>query len=596
MNEIFKNKKALLTILLALFLGVFIGWLVKPSSGGHDETETSVHQHDEPSEEVWTCSMHPQIRQPEPGDCPICGMDLIPANSKRSSANANPMVHEMTPEAVAMANIHTSRVTGVSSEGEVFLSGKVKADEQRLASVTAKYPGRIEQLFVNFTGQLVRKGERLATIYSPELLNAQKELLEAVNSKKTYPELYDAAREKLRLWKLTENQIDEIETTGKVRDQLDVLADQGGVVIQRNITTGDYVNTGSVLFNIVDLSKVWIMMDAYESDLQFIKRGDPVSFTAAGVPGKTFTAKVDYVDPVINPNTRAVSVRAEISNQNMELKPEMFVSARVRSSASADKQSLSIPRTALLWSGKRSIVYVKVPDAEYPSYEMREITIGSRMGDMWLVEAGLDAGEEIVTNGVFAIDAAAQLSGNYSMLMRPQPKTMETPQEFRQQITAVAEAYFEVKNALVDDNTDIAKTASAKLKNVLSKVDMKLLQGQAHDHWMALQKQLSEAAGMVENAEDIESQREHFEMLSEHILEMTESFGLEIDKTYKQFCPMAFDDKGAYWLSEIEEIRNPYFGDAMLTCGEVKETYRKGQPVFKKGGPAQAAAAGGHNH
>ncbi|WP_423127557.1 efflux RND transporter periplasmic adaptor subunit [Gaoshiqia sp. Z1-71] len=591
MKKLVQNKYIIVT--LALVAGGILGWLIKPSNNGI--IESSEHQHDHSTEEIWTCSMHPQIRQSEPGDCPICGMDLIPATSRRS-ADANPMVHEMTPEAVAMANIHTSRVTGISSEGQIFLSGKVKADEQRLASVTAKFPGRIDQLFVNFTGQVVQPGERLATIYSPELLNAQKELLEAVKLKKSYPELYEAAREKMRLWKLTEKQIDDIETTGKVRSQLDVLADRGGVVIQRNIATGDYVSTGSVLFNIVDLSRVWIMMDAYESDLQFIKRGDAVSFTATGIPGKTFTARVDYIDPVINPNTRAVSVRAEMANPNMELKPEMFVNASIRSSVGAGKQSLSVPRTALLWSGKRSVVYVKVPDTEYPSYEMREITIGPRMGDRWVVEAGLEAGEEIVTNGVFAIDAAAQLSGNYSMLMRPEKKTMETSQAFRRQITTVAEAYFEVKNALAGDDAKAARSGSQKVKNALSKVDMSLLQGQAHHHWMDVKKQLSAAAAMIENTENIGVQREHFEKLSEQILEMTESFGLEKDKAYKQFCPMAFDDKGAYWLSESDEILNPYFGDEMLRCGEVTETYRKGQPVYKKGGPEQTAAVGGHQH
>jgi Cu(I)/Ag(I) efflux system membrane fusion protein len=239
---------------------------------------------------------------------------------------------------------------------------------------------------------------------------------------------------------------------------------------------------------------------------------------------------------------------------------------------------------------------VKVPDSEFPTFGMREITLGPRMGEMWLVEAGLEAGEEIVTNGVFAIDAAAQLSGNYSMLMRPEAKTMETPQAFRQQLTVVAEVYFELKNGLVDDAADVAKTASKKLGKALSEVDMKLLQGQAHDHWMALEKQLSEAAGMIENAENLGSQREHFAMLSENILEMTESFGLEKDKVYKQFCPMAFNDKGANWLSEIEEIRNPYFGDDMLTCGEVKETYRKGQAVYDKNGPGKTQSSEGHNH
>lgn len=594
MKELLKNKKVLLIVLAALILGGTISWLIKPSES---QTETGmVHNHDEDANEVWTCSMHPQVRQPEPGQCPICGMDLIPASTKRSSAEASPLMHEMTPEAVAMANIHTSRVTGVSPEGELFLTGKVKADERQLASVTAKFPGRIEQLFVNFTGQVVRRGERLATLYSPELVTAQKELLEAASTKATYPELYEAARGKLRLWKLNEKQIDALENSGKVQDKFDVLSDKGGIVTQRNIAVGDYVSTGSVLFEVVDLSQVWIMMDAYESDLPFVKLGDEVSFTAAGIPGQTFTARVTYIDPVINANTRAASVRAETANRNGELRPEMFINARISTTLRKGQASLAIPRTALLWSGKRSIVYVKVPDTEFPTYEMREITIGPRMGEMWLVEAGLEAGEEIVTNGVFAIDAAAQLSGNYSMLMRPETKTMDVPQAFRQQITAVADAYFKVKNALVEDNAQSATSALKEVESALAQVEMQNLKGKAHDHWMTLKEQLSRAIQMMEEAKDLETLRQHFSMLSENMLEVTESFGLEKDKVYKEFCPMAFDNKGAFWLSESEEILNPYFGEAMLSCGEVKKTYLKGQKVFEAGGPAQQTSAGGHNH
>jgi membrane fusion protein, copper/silver efflux system len=595
MKELFKNKKFLLTIIITLVAGVSIGWLVKPSSS-RKHSETSTHQPDEASKEVWTCSMHPQIRQSEPGKCPICGMELIPVSSKSSGTSSNPMIHEMTPQAVAMANIHTSRVTGVSPEGEIFLTGKVQADERQLASITAKYPGRIERLYVNFTGQVVRFGERLATIYSPELVNAQKELLEAASSKESFPELYAAAREKLRLWKLTENQINEIEKTGSVRDQFDLLADKGGVVTQRNIAVGDYVNTGSVLFDVVNLSSVWIMIDAYETDLSFVKVGDQVSFTAAGIPGKTFTARVTYIDPVINPGTRATSVRAEAANSNGELKPEMFINARIRTTLRKEQPSLSIPRTALLWSGKRSIVYVKVPDAEYPSFEMREITIGPRMGEMYMVEAGLEAGEEIVTNGVFAIDAAAQLSGNYSMLMRPQVKTMDVQDDFRKQLNQVTEKYFVLKNALVDSDPSKAKNSLAAIKEALGKVDMNLVKGKAHDHWMSVAANLKTALDQLQKTEDIEQLRNHFAMLSNVMIEMVESFGVSKDKVFKDFCPMAMDDEGAYWLSEIEEIRNPYFGDAMMSCGEIKETYRKGQRVFEKGDPGKTQSAGGHNH
>ncbi len=594
MKEIFENKKALIIIVTgALLIGGFIGWIIKPS-GGHETAATSMSDHEAHKEQTWTCSMHPQIRQSEPGKCPICGMDLIPVSTSRNGSTS-PMVHEMTPEAVALANVHTSRVSGVSPEGEVHLTGKIRADERRLASITAKFPGRIEQLFVSFTGQLVRPGERLATIYSPELVTAQNELFEAIKSKATYPELYASAREKLRLWKLTEKQIDEIERTGKITDKFDVLADKGGVVTQRNIALGDYVSTGSVLFNVADLSLVWVMIDAYETDLPFTKMGDEVTFTVAAIPGKTFTAKVTYIDPVINPDTRAASVRAEAVNSNMELKPEMFVNARIRSAVRGSKQTLAIPRTALLWSGKRSIVYVKVPDTEFPSFEMREVTIGPRMGEMYLIEAGLEAGEEVVTNGVFAIDAAAQLSGNYSMLMRPKVKTMETSEAFREQITKIAEAYFQLKNSLVASDASAATKALQGLTNTLSRVDMRSLKGRAHDHWMALKASLDKDLQQLTKANDLETIRHHFAGLSENILDMVESFGLEKDKVYKDFCPMALDNNGAHWLSETEEIRNPYFGDAMLSCGEVKETYRKGQRVFEKDGPVKQQS-GVHAH
>jgi membrane fusion protein, copper/silver efflux system len=594
MKAILENKKILIIIITgALFIGGLFGWIVKPS-GGHESPGTLMKDHRDHTEEVWTCSMHPQIRQSEPGKCPICGMDLIPLNSRRSASN-DPLIHEMTPEAMAMASVHTSRVTRGSPEGEVHLTGKIRADERRLASITAKFPGRIEQLFVSYTGQLVRPGERLATVYSPELVTAQNELREAVKSKVTYPELYASAREKLRLWKLTEKQIDEIEKSGKITDKFDVLADKGGVVTQRNIALGDYVSTGSVLFNVADLSRVWVMIDAYETDLPFTKMGDEVTFTVAAIPGKTFTAKVTYIDPVINPGTRAASVRAEAVNSNMELKPEMFVNARIRSVVKGGKQTLAIPRTALLWSGKRSIVYVRVPDTEFPSFEMREVTIGPRMGEMYLIEAGLEAEEEVVTNGVFAIDAAAQLSGNYSMMMRPKAKTMETPEAFREQITTVTEAYFQLKNSLVASDMNAAKKALHVLNNILARVDMRSLKGRAHEHWMGLKASLDKDLQQLTETGDLKTIRHHFAGLSKNIVDMVESFGVEKDKVFKVFCPMALDNNGAYWLSETEDIRNPYFGDAMLTCGEVKETYRKGQRVFEKDGPVQQQS-GLHTH
>ncbi|WMJ74636.1 efflux RND transporter periplasmic adaptor subunit [Cytophagaceae bacterium ABcell3] len=567
MKNIVKNKKSLFPLLLALVVGAFIGWLIKPAStddhAGHSEAAGA---------EVWTCSMHPQIRQPEPGQCPICGMDLIPASSSKSS-HADPMVYEMSPEAVALASVQTSAVSGVSPEGEVFLTGKIASDERQLASITAKYPGRIEQLAVNFTGQQVVKGQKLATIFSPELLSAQQELLEAVKVKDLYPELYRAAREKLRLWKLSDRQISEIEQSGRVRDNFDVLADKSGIVTSRNIAKGDYVNVGSTLFNIADLSKVWVLLDAYETDLPFVKAGNPVSFTLAALPGRTFEAKITYVDPVINPQTRAASVRAELVNKDMELKPDMFVNARIRSSVKPVDEVLAIPRTALLWTGKRSVVYVKVPGAE-PAFEVREITLGSRMGDMYLVKEGLEAGEEVVTNGAFAVDAAAQLNGGFSMMNRPVNHADDATPEFRHHLNALTEKYMNLKNAFVESDAEKTASLAGEIEDELKKFAAKELDGSAAEFWNNEGSKIRQSLHAIAQGGDIDEQRVHFSGLSDALIKVLKAFKYNEQVIYVAQCPMAIEDQGASWLSEFKEIKNPYFGESMLMCGEVKESVK----------------------
>lgn len=589
MKKILENKLAL--ILVTLVVGGLIGWMLKPSAS--ESHEGHAHENESGVPTLWTCSMHPQIKLGEPGDCPICGMDLIPA-SQASSGSDNPMIFEMTPEAVALAQIHTTKIGGSNGSGELFLTGKIQADERENAAITAKFPGRIEKLFVTFTGEQVKAGQRLATIYSPELLTAQRELLEAVKSKSTFPQLYAAAKEKLKLWKLTDGQITEIEQSGTVREQFDILADQSGVVTQRNIAVGDYVSTGSVLFNVVNLNKLWVLLDAYESDLPLLSTGNEISFTVAGMPEENFKARISFIDPLLNANTRAASVRVEITNSGGKLKPEMFVTAKIQTAKKPSSAGVTIPRTAVLWSGKRSVVYVKVPNSEMPGFEMREVTLGNRMGDNYLIESGLQAGEEIVTNGVFAIDAAAQLSGQYSMMKRPQTKSLEVSEEFRNQITAVADAYFQVKNGLVKDKLDESQKALAAIDQSLSKVNMGLVKDQAHDKWMEMLKGMKDARAKMASAKDIEEVRKHFSMLSFHILEMTETFGINKEVVYKDYCPMAFGDQGAYWLSEQKDITNPYFGASMLACGEVKQTYLKGQPVMDLSGTSSAPAT--HKH
>jgi membrane fusion protein, copper/silver efflux system len=560
-----KPKSIIINILL-LSTGLVLGWLI--FGGG----ESASHDHTKETAAEYTCSMHPQIRQQGPGKCPLCGMDLVPVSS--AGGSSNPFVHEMTPEAIAMANIQTTRVKSASASNELTLTGKIKVNEQQLSVVTAKFPGRIEKLFINFEGQEVRKGEKLATIYSPELVNAQRELLEAKKMAALSPQLYEAAREKLRLWKISDKQIEQIEKANEVVTTLDIYTDVSGVVTKRLVSLGDYVSTGSILMEIINLNSLWVVLDAYESDLPWIKAGSTVRFTVPSLPGKEFNATIQYINPVLNTETRSVDVRAVVPNTSNQLKPEMLVNAKLQSKMNTNVKGLVIPVTAVLWTGKRSVVYVKLKGAT-PAFERREITLGAQMKDLYFVENGLDEGEEVVENGVFSVDASAQLSGNYSMMSAPESKALDVPEAFRNQLTEVANKYFAVKNALVDSNPLIAASAAKEVLTALKAVDMKLLDGNAHDAWMTLVKPMEQGASGISTKTDVEAQRKDFELLSDHLIEVVERFGLNSEKAYRAYCPMAFDDKGAYWLSEFEDIKNPYFGASMLRCGENRDVYRK---------------------
>jgi membrane fusion protein, copper/silver efflux system len=195
-----------------------------------------------------------------------------------------------------------------------------------------------------------------------------------------------------------------------------VVSNTAGIVTNRRVSTGDYVSSGTVLLEIADLSKVWIMFDAYESDLQFLHTGEKISFTIQALPGIDFKGNILFIDPVIDPVTRVAKVRVEADNQSGKLKPEMFATGIVYSTLDEYKNKLVIPRSAVLWTGKRSVVYVKQTANDEPVFKAREIELGPMLGESYVVTAGLNEGEEIVTNGTFSIDAAAQLAGKPSMM------------------------------------------------------------------------------------------------------------------------------------------------------------------------------------
>lgn len=395
-----------------LIIGIFLGWVFFHSPARLE----AVHDHatENIKTQIWTCAMHPQIRKEGPGQCPICGMDLIPLDQK-SDATVDPNAIQLTQAAAQLANVMTTKVTSQKGVKEIRLYGKVQADERSLQSQVAYFPGRVEKLLVNFTGESVHKGQPLAQVYSPELITAKQELLEATRSKQEQPEIYEAAKEKLRQWKLTEAQISAIENSGNAQKNIEVISTVTGIVTARRINNGDYISQGMVLFEVSDLSRVWVLFDAYEPDIQFINMGNQLEFTVQAQPGDDYHGTIDFIDPVIDLATRVAKVRVEIGNPGGKLKPGMFATGIVNANLDAYRDKFIIPRSAVLWTGKRSIVYVKQPGDE-PVFKAREIGLGPILGNSYVVTDGLAEGEEIVTDGAFSVDAAAQLEGKPSMM------------------------------------------------------------------------------------------------------------------------------------------------------------------------------------
>lgn len=569
-----KNRKTIYIALSTLVLGLLLGWVFF-GSGNKNANQAETHDHSK--ETVWTCSMHPQIRSNEPGLCPLCGMDLTPLGAE-DDEDGNPLEIRMSPTAMQLANVQTSIVTKQKPVKEVRMNGKVKTDERKVFSQSSHIPGRIEKLTVNFTGEAIQKGQVLAYIYSPELVAAQEELFEAQKIKETQPTLFNAAKEKLSNWKLTEKQINQILASGTIQEQFPILADVSGIVTEKKINLGDYIQKGQSLYEIADISTVWVLFDVYESDIPWIKRGDKVEFKVRALSNETFSGEVSFIDPVINSATRVASARVILNNPGQRLKPDMFVQGVVKSQLDVNEEVIVIPKSAVMWTGTRSVVYVKNTSSDKVSFLMKKVTLGPTLGDGYLIKEGLEVGEEIATNGTFSIDAAAQLAGKPSMMSPDAGRgysEIAIGQKEKNALSPLFQSYFALKNNLVNDDFESGISSAKEMKSALKNVDMKLFTGDAHDFWMKRNKILDHDLTNATATKDIQKLRIFFEKISNQMVLILKSFGAMEQAIYIEHCPMVNSDKGADWLSLESEIRNPYYGASMLKCGEVKEVIKK---------------------
>ncbi len=736
---------------------------------------------------IWTCSMHPQVRLPHPGKCPICFMDLIPLKQSNQGAG-HPRELKMTADAAALADIQTTPVRRQFVTTTVRLVGKVDYDETKLAEITAWTPGRLDRLFIDFTGVTVRKGDHLVEMYSPDLVVAQRELILAWNNYQKYgrarndellKSTLNSAEEKLRLLGLTKEQLERIKQSGAPADHVTIYAPSGGVVIHKNASEGMYVKTGTPIYTIADLSQVWVFMDAYESDVAWLRYGQEVEFSTEAFPGEIFKGRVAFIDPVLSEKTRTVRVRVNVPNDDQRLKPGMFVRAIVKSRIAESGQvideslagkwvsphhpeivrdgpgkcpvcgvdlvpaeelgfvkanagaepPLVIPASAPLVTGKRAVVYVRVDPTQFdrddvadwqklvsqlnkpetgprgaaqrriasllddetrsrmassgavvsgqlkqntlaalnrllsdrelyqpnawlgveapddapddaprpakadllrlprqelrrlnrrliesafpgaiepadfqPTFQGREVLLGHRAGDNYIVRYGLSEGEEVVTQGNFKIDSALQIAAKPSMMSpsaaddggepwrlngaaaSPQaghPATqVEAPASFRATLSPIYQAYLAASDALAKDDLSAARKHVGNLLSAIRQVDPVVLDEDGRGRWKTVADAIAFAAHDTVEASNRERARRQFRRLSNAMLPMLQTFGQALETPVFEFhCAMAFENKGAAWLQTSAQTRNPYFGPTMLACGERLATFYSLAPL-----------------
>ncbi|MHC4985783.1 MAG: efflux RND transporter periplasmic adaptor subunit, partial [Planctomycetota bacterium] len=577
-------------LLVIALVGVLVGIFLHATFGVGGDLAAS-------SDQIWTCSMHPDVRLPEPGPCPKCGMPLILAED----ATGGLREFSTSEAAIALMDIEVAPVERRFVEADVRMVGKIDYDETKLAYITSWVPGRLDRLFVDYTGVPVQVGDHMVYIYSPELLSAQAELIQALQAVQSLSDsdvgivrdlteaTAAAAREKLRLLGLTAEQIDQIAQSGRTEDHLTIYSPVAGIVIHKNAQEGMYVDTGTRIYTIADLSQVWVKLDAYESDLMWLRYGQTIEFTTVSYPGEVFTGKISFIDPVLDSMTRTVKVRVNAPNAAGKLKPGMFVKAVVRTSVAGggrvmdadlagkwispmhpeivrdgpgacdvcgmplvraetlgyvqpdpqdEDRPLVIPVSAALWTGTRAIVYVQVPDAETPTFEGREIVLGPRAGDYYLVRSGLAEGELVVVRGSFKIDSALQLQAKRTM-MSPDggpaggghdhgapPETAEgtdaqgpgeLPAGFTHQLHEIAALAEVVHQALAEEGLTQSRQAFAALGQAVDATDTILLTDHAQMLWTEYAMRLTNDAVEGAQAETMDRARRVGEVLKNNV-------------------------------------------------------------------------------
>ncbi|MEQ8791535.1 MAG: efflux RND transporter periplasmic adaptor subunit [Pirellulaceae bacterium] len=639
-----------LVLIVALGLAQRLGWISAEGVAVSGAAAAEAGQ-------VYTCPMHPQIRQPAPGRCPICGMALVPTSA--GGADLDELSVKVEPAQRRLANIQTAVARRGPVVDAIETVGAIAIDESRMATIAAYVQGRLERLFADYTGVDVAKGDHLAVIYSPQLYAAQVEYIESRRAfqsmnqatlevvRQTQQRLVASSHQNLVELGMTEQQIRELEQSGKAMSRLTIYSPIGGTVIEKPAVEGKYVEAGEPIYRIADLSTVWLMLEIFPEDAARVRFGQEVTAEVQSLPGETFHGRIAFVQPTVDSSKRTVGVRVEFLNQQRRLRPGDYARATITvpigqtgqvydadlagrwispmhpqiirdepgecpicgmdlvptsrygyaESPVPQPTALYIPRSALLMAGDNSVVYV---ETEPGRFTIRPVVVGPILSDKVVILEGLAEGDAVATSGNFLIDSQMQLAGKPSLIdpsraVAKQGGAQEGPLQFDEieiesvegatgeKLEQLYDGYFAVKNMLSSDRKPSEQQATA-----LHALAKQLAADDALPE--ASRSLLGEVSANSEHLHHMELKqaRQAFKPMSQAIVKLASRWRGEQAKNslVHFYCPHV-PGGGGDWLQADDQLLNPYFGSQMLRCGSQEHEF----PAQKAATPRNPASA-----